>query len=91
MSLPGSSRDREYQKFRDSDTGTAVAITGSRTDGVLSVDTAGVQWDEIITTFPTSITELFTYKYQTVTVQTVTVTYESAAKKTVISVVKVRF
>lgn len=91
MSLPGSVKDREYNKFRDSDTGTSVAITGSRSDGVVSVDTAGVQWDQIITTFPSAITELFTYKYLGVTVQTVTVTYESAAKKTVINVVKVRF
>lgn len=90
MSLPESNKDREYKKFRDSSTGTAVAVTGSRSDGVVSVDTAGVQWDEIITTFPSAITELFTYKYLGVTVQTVTVTYESAAKKTVISVVKVR-
>lgn len=88
--MPSSFRDREYKKFRDSDTGTSVAITGSRNDGVVSVDTAGVQWDEIITTFPSAIIELFTYKYLSVIVQTVTVTYESAAKKTVISVVKVR-
>lgn len=88
MTLPGSSRDREYQKFRDGDDGTAVAIVPAGNS--LNVETAGIQWDEIVTTFPSSAVELFTYKLLGVTVQTVTVTYESGAKKTPISVVKVR-
>lgn len=87
MSLPGSSHDREYKKFRDSENGPAVAIT---VDKSLNVETAGVQWDEIVTTFPASNVDVFTYKLAGVTVQTVTVTYESASKKTPLSVVKVR-
>ena len=89
MSLPGSIKDREYRKFRDGEDDVAVAVVPD--GGSLNVETAGVKWDEIITTFPSSISELFTYKLNGVTVQTVTVTYESAAKKTPINVVKVKF
>lgn len=87
MSLPGSNHDREYQKFRNSKDGTAVAVTS---DTSINVETAGVQWDEIVTTFQNAVTDIFTYKLAGVIVQTVTVTYESAAKKTPILVVKVR-
>jgi len=87
MSLPGSQHDREYQKFRDSEDGPAVAITVDRS---LNVETAGVQWDQIVTTFPSANVDVFTYRKSGNVVQTVTVTYESAAKKTPVSVVKVR-
>ena len=90
MSLPGSQHDREYKKFRDSESGPAVAVVGPSPDGVINVETAGVRWDEIVTTFPSANVEVFTYKLATVVVQTVTVTYESASKKTPVSVVKVR-
>lgn len=90
MSLPGSSHDREYQKFRDTESGPAVAVTGSSPDGVINVETAGVRWDEIVTTFPAANVDVFTYRLAGNVVQTVTVTYESAAKKTPVSVVKVR-
>lgn len=88
MSLPGSSRDREYQKFRDGVDGAAVAVVPD--DGSLNVETAGIKWNQIITTFPSSISELYTYKLNGVTVQTVTVTYESAAKKIPVNIVKVK-
>jgi hypothetical protein len=89
MSLPGSIKDREYRKFRDGEDDVSVAVVPD--GGSLNVETAGVKWDQIITTFPSAISELFTYKLNGVTVQTVTVTYESAAKKTPINVVKVKF
>lgn len=90
MSLPGSNHDREYQKFRDTPTGPAVAITGASNGGSITVETAGVQWDEIVTTFPAAHVEVFTYKLAGVVVQTITVTYQSNDKKVPISVVKVR-
>ena len=90
MSLPGSQHDREYQKFRDSDTGPAIAIVGASEGGSIAVETAGVQWDTIITTFPASHIEVFTYSLNGQTVQTVTVTYQSNDKKVPLSVVKVR-
>jgi hypothetical protein len=89
MSLPGSQQDREYQKFRaGSDGGSAVAVVPD--GGTLNVETAGVQWDEIVTTFPSSHIEVFTYKLAGVVVQVITVTYESSTKKVPISVLKVR-
>jgi hypothetical protein len=89
MSLPGSQQDREYGKFRDGEDGKpAIAIMPAGDS--LNVETAGIKWDEIITTFPAANIDVFTYKLATVTVQTVTVTYESAAKKTPVSVLKVR-
>lgn len=87
MSLPGSNHDREYQKFRNSEDGTSIAITS---DSSLNVETAGVQWDQIVTTFPANNVEVFTYRLAGSVVQTVTVTYESSAKKTPVSVVRVR-
>lgn len=89
MSLPGSQQDREYGKFREGEDGKpAIAIMPAGDS--LNVETAGVQWDEIVTTFPSANIDVFTYKLAGVTVQTVTVTYESASKKTPLSVVKVR-
>jgi hypothetical protein len=89
MSLPGSQQDREYQKFRaGSDGGSAVAVVPD--GGTLNVETAGVTWDEIVTTLPASNVEVFTYKLAGSVVQTVTVTYESASKKIPLLVEKVR-
>jgi hypothetical protein len=50
-----------------------------------------VTWDEINTTFPSPVTELYTYKYKSNTVQTVLVTYDSTMKKTIVSLQKTRF
>lgn len=55
---------------------------------VLNADT--VVWDEINTTFPDTVTELYTYSYKGDAVQTVTVTYGNTAKTQIISVVKAR-
>jgi len=90
MSLPGSIQDREYQKFRDTTTGPAVAITGTGDSGSIIVETAGVQWDTIETTTPATNIEVFTYKLAGVITQTVTVTYDSPQKKIPLSIVKVR-
>lgn len=89
MSLPGSQQDREYQKFREGDDGKAAVAVVPAGDSI-NVETAGVKWDEIVTTFPSSHIEVFTYKLAGVVVQVVTVTYESSTKKVPISVVKVR-
>jgi hypothetical protein len=49
-----------------------------------------VDWDEIGTTFPTASSELYTYKKNSVTVQTILVTYQDNTKKTIISLQKTR-
>ena len=71
-----------------------IRIVGSSFSNVSIADkqnTTSVSWDEINTTFPTTISELYTYKYQSNTVQTILVTYDSTTKKTIVSVQKTRF
>jgi hypothetical protein len=81
--------DREFDKFRDGKSGDAVAIVY---DGdSLPVETSGVEWDEIVVTFPSSTQDLFTYKKNSLTVQTVLVEYSSTDKKTIIYMQKTRF
>lgn len=55
---------------------------------VLSVD--AVIWDEINTTFPDTVTDLFTYSYNGSPVQTVKITYQDTAKSIILNVVKTR-
>lgn len=81
--------DREFAKFRDGENGTAVAVT---LDGeVAKVEVAGIDWDEILTTFPGVHQELYTYKKDSITVQTVLVTYESESKKTILYMQRTRY
>ena len=67
---------------------TSTAISGGKE--ALDVSINGLDWDEIVTTFPDVVTELYTYKKNSVPVQTVTVTYETSTKKVIVSLVKVR-
>lgn len=81
--------DREFAKFRDGKTGDAVAVTF---DGeAIPIEPSGVEWDEILTTFPTTTQELYTYKKNGSTVQTVLVTYQNTDKKAIIYMQKTRF
>lgn len=81
--------DREFSKFRDGNTGDAVAVTY---DGKpIPVDSSGVDWDEIIATFPETNQDLYTYKKSSVTVQTVLVTYQNTDKKIITNIVKTRY
>jgi hypothetical protein len=82
-------RDNELKKFRESSSGPAVAVVFDQ--DVLPVETAGVDWDEINTTFPENNQELYTYKKNSNTVQTVLVTYLDTTKKSIISISKTRF
>jgi hypothetical protein len=50
-----------------------------------------VLWDEIATTFPSDISELYVYKYNAQTVQDVIVTYADPTKKLIVSVQKTRY
>jgi hypothetical protein len=45
------------------------------------------KFDEIQATYPTTASELYTYKLSTVSIGTVTVTYTSSSKKVLTSVV----
>lgn len=45
-------------------------------------------FDEISVTYPDSVTEIFTYKFETTTVATVTITYLDASKEQLVSVTR---
>ena len=57
---------------------------------VIPVETAGVDWDLLETTFPSPTTDLFTYKKDSITLQTVLVTYTNSSKNVIISISKTR-
>lgn len=48
-------------------------------------------WDLMLSSFPSSTTELQTYKKNNITVQTVLVTYTTSSKNFISSIQKVRF
>lgn len=76
--MKGNSKDREFDKFRESFSGTSVSVTMES------------EWDEISSSFPNSTTEIYTYKKNSDTILSVTVTYTDAGKHTVMSVLKER-
>lgn len=87
--MKNSIQDREFSKFRDGKTGDAVAVTF---DGdVIPVETSGVDWDIVETTFPALNQDLYTYKKNGLTVQTVLVTYQSNDKKIITQLQKTRY
>lgn len=47
-------------------------------------------WDELITTFPSTLTELHTYKRKNIVVQTVLITYTDSSRKRMASIQKTR-
>jgi hypothetical protein len=67
---------------------SSTTVSGKEALDVFSVDK--VDWDEIATTFPSITTELYTYKKNSVTVQTILVTYLDNTKKTIVSLNKTR-
>ncbi len=50
-----------------------------------------VVWDSMVTTFPSITSELYTYRFDSVIVQTVLVTYTTAQKNIISSIQKTRF
>jgi hypothetical protein len=81
--------DREFDKFREAPNDkSSVSVS---VDAALPIESAGVDWDEIITTFPSNTQELYTYKKSTSTVQTVLVTYQNGDKKTILNMTRTRF
>ncbi len=86
--MKNSIQDRQYDSFRPAENDkSSVSIS---VDTALPVESAGVDWDEIITTFPSNHQELFTYKKNSVTLQTVLVTYTND-KKTILTMTRTRF
>ena len=50
-----------------------------------------VDWDRIETTFPSPTSELYTYKKNNIVIQTVLITYQTAAKNVIVLMEKTRF
>ena len=50
-----------------------------------------ILWDEIATTFPSDVSEMYSYKYNASPVQDVLVTYADPTKKLIVSVQKTRY
>jgi len=50
-----------------------------------------VDWDKIETTFPSNTTELYTYSKNNIVIQTVLITYQTAAKNVIVLMEKTRF
>ena len=48
---------------------------------------SGIDYDEIAVTYPTTTTEVFTYKLSAVTIKTITVTYTDDIKNVLTSVI----
>lgn len=85
-----SVKDNEANKFTTGKSGKpAVKVSY---DGLtpLPVETSGVEWDEIVTTFPQVHQDLFTYKLNSVSVQTILVTYSDNQKKNIVLIQKTR-
>jgi len=95
MTFPFDAKEMENGSYRDASgfatrkTKIAVKIENSSSEPIL-VEASGVDWDLIETTFPSIITDLFTYKKNSITVQTVLVTYANSSKKVIISISKTR-
>jgi hypothetical protein len=63
-------------------------VYGKKSLNVVNSDE--VVWDEIVTSFPDTTSELYTYRFEQNTVQTVLVTYANGSRSSILSVVKTR-
>jgi hypothetical protein len=91
MAFPFDVKEMWNKAFRQSSTNTKIAVQVENTNpiNVNVLSDESVNWDEIQATYPSSVQEVYTYKLSSVNVQTVTVNYTNASKKTILSVLKV--
>lgn len=94
MALPGNIQEREFNKFEENaeDGGTDVRVT-LKSPVEVEVQPggnimSGIEYNEVQVTYPTSTTEVFTYKKATITVAVVTATYTDTTKRDVQSLVR---
>lgn len=81
MTLPTSIQDREQQKFVDVASGkTAVRVY---TEGLLPT-----QYDRVDVTYPTTVSEVFTFSLQGSDVGIITLTYTDTTKNDLLSAVR---
>lgn len=81
MTLPASIQDREQQKFIDVSPGqTAVRVY---TEGLLPT-----QYDRVDVTYPTTVSEIFTFSLAGLDVGVITLTYTDTTKDDLLSAVR---
>jgi hypothetical protein len=83
--------DGQSAKLQVDSKGRLLSKISNDAENPLLVSTAGVDWDEIVTTYPDTTSDLFTYKKNNISVQTVLVTYEDSTKSKIIGLRKTRF
>lgn len=72
--------------------GNLITSTSVGDKQALDVMVAGqVVWDEVLTTFPSETSELYTYKKEQVVLQTVLVQYANTTKKVILSLTKTSY
>lgn len=89
MALPTTAETREFNNFADNGDGSTSRFAFIK-GGVGSI-IAGVTFDAITVAYPTSTTEVYSYKTGGtggMTVATVTITYTTSSKNTLLSVVR---
>ena len=94
MAISRVTQDNEQKKFEENaiDGGVDVRVA---LKSPIEVETqpggnimSGIEYDEVQVTFPTSTTEVYTYKEATITVAVVTATYTDSTKRNVQSLVR---
>lgn len=81
MALDENINTLEKAKFVETFQGTSVRVS-------LSGGLAPEAYDEVQVTYPSSVTEIYTFKLLTVTVSVVTVTYSNSTKEVLVSAVR---
>jgi hypothetical protein len=82
MPLPSALQDKENYKFLDAGTNqTSVRVS-------LASGMSPERYDEVQVTYPTTTTEVYTFKLATTTVGVITVTYTDTTKDFIQSVVR---
>lgn len=91
MAVKGTLRDKQDKSFVASPTresGTAQeVVVGSSSDSPVVVS-HNVKWDSLEASFPDSVTDVWTYKLDSVIVMIVTVVYTSNGKNNILSIDK---
>lgn len=81
-------------QITNSKDGKLNSVTGERISTTkyglhVIAEAAGIAWDSIAVTYPTSSSEVYTYSLAADVVRVVTVSYTDASKETLSSVVRV--
>jgi hypothetical protein len=84
MALLDNINDREKNKFRDAG-GTLSKVAVTLEEGIL----AGIQYDEVQATYPTSVKEQYAYYLSSSLVATIEVEYTTSSKLYLLSVKRI--